>query len=194
MDKRNKWKILFITLLSINILLVAAVGLIFFLAADQEPIPKQSIPKQNGSEFLIQTEKSDLNALITHYIEKEGLNGPINYQVLLTDEVELYGDIQVFSQMLRLKMTFEPEALENGDLILKQKTISLGKVKLPVSYIMKIIQDAYKMPDWVTIQPNDKEVYVALQKMRLNNGIQIRAEKFDLRSDVISFKMLVPTE
>ncbi|MFK4997810.1 DUF2140 family protein [Bacillus sp. N9] len=50
------------------------------------------------------------------------------------------------------------------------------------------------MPEWVTIHPNDKEVYVALQKMRLNNGFQIRAEKFDLRSDVISFKMLVPTD
>ncbi|MFK4997809.1 DUF2140 family protein [Bacillus sp. N9] len=96
MNKKNKWKILFITLLSINILLISAVGLIFFLATDQEPIPEQNTTKQNGSEFLIQTEKSDLNALITHYIEKEALNGPINYQVLLTDEVELYGDIQVF--------------------------------------------------------------------------------------------------
>lgn len=167
---------------------------LLFISSDQEPIPDVRVSNKNVSEFLIHTDKKDLNKLINHYIEKEGLNGPVHYQVFLTDDVELYGDVKVFSQTMQVKMTFEPTALENGDLILKQKNVSLGGVKLPVSYILKLIRDAYKLPDWVIIQPNDKEVYVALHKMKLKSGITVRAESFNLPENEISMKMLVPAD
>ncbi|MBS4217380.1 YpmS family protein [Bacillus sp. FJAT-49711] len=194
MKKKNIWKFLFITLLSINILFLFILGTMLFLAVDQEPIPKTNVSTANMSEFLIRTEKQDLNALINHYIEKEGLDGPIHYRVLLTDEVELYGEVQVFSQSMYLKMTFEPEALENGDLILRQKSLSLGDVKLPVTYILKFIRDSYKLPEWVIIQPNDKQIYVSLQQMKLKSGIQVRAEEFSLVDDRIAMKMFVPVD
>lgn len=194
MKNKNIWKILFIFIATINILIIISLGTILFLAGDQDPIPEGTNPTKNMSEFIVQTNKEDLNQLINHYIEKEGLNGPINYHVLLTDEVELYGEIEVFSQTMQLLMTFEPQALDNGDLVLKQKSLSLGGVKLPVSYILKFIRDAYKLPEWVTIQPNDKQIYVALQNMRLNGGIQVRAEEFNVAENRISIKMLVPVE
>lgn len=169
-------------------------ALLLFISSDQEAIPEIIETNKNASEFLIQTDKKDLNKLINHYIEKEGLNGPVHYQVLLTDEVELFGEMKVFSQTMQLKMTFEPTALENGDLLLKQRGVSLGNVKLPVSYILKLIRDAYKFPEWVIIQPNDKEIYVALHKMKLNGGINVKAESFNLVDDDIAMKMLVPVD
>ncbi|MBS4199432.1 YpmS family protein [Bacillus sp. FJAT-49732] len=192
MKNKNIWKLLFMTLLSLNILFLLGIGILIFLAVDQEPVPEKKVSTSNMSEFLIRTEKQDLNKLINHYIEKEGLDGPIHYSVLLTDEVELYGEVQVFSQSMYLKMTFEPVALDNGDLILKQKSLSLGDVKLPVSYILKFIRDAYKLPNWVIIQPNDKQIYVSLQQMKLKSGIQVRAEEFNLVDNKISMKMFVP--
>jgi len=194
MTKKNIWKLLFITLISINILVLLGLGMMLFLAVDQEPIPETNMSTENMSEFLIRTGKQDLNQLINHYIEKEGLDGPVHYRVLLTDEVELYGEVQVFSQSMFLKMTFEPEALENGNLILKQKSLSLGDVKLPVTYILKFIRDAYKLPDWVIIQPNDKQIYVSLQHMKLKSGIQVRVDEFSLVDDRIAMKMYVPVQ
>lgn len=195
MNKKNVWKIMFIALLAINVLILVSSGLLLFLAGgDQPEIELTDSPKKNMSEFLIKTDKNDLNQLINHYIEKEKLNGPIHYSVLLSDEVVLFGEIEVFSQTLQLIMTFDSEALDNGDLLLKQNSLSLGGVKLPVSYILKFIKDAYKLPEWVIIQPNDKQIYVALQNMRLNNGIQIRAQKFDIAKNEIELKMLVPVE
>jgi len=104
------------------------------------------------------------------------------------------GRCPFFSRPLQLKMTFEPKALDNGDLILEQKDVSLGDVQLPVPYILKFMKDAYKFPSWVIIQPNDKQVYVALQHMRLNNGIRVRLEEFNLEQDRISLRMLVPAD
>lgn len=194
MEKKNYWKIAFLVLAVCNLVFIFGIGLLLFLSSDQKKIPDETSDTKNYSEFTIDTQKEDLNKLINYYIEKEGLNGPIHYDVFLTDEVELYGEVAVFSQALQLKMTFEPKALENGDLVLQQKDVYLGDVKMPVSYIMKFIRDAYKLPSWVIIQPNDQQVYVALQQMRLNNGIQVRVQEFDLGEDRISMKMLVPTE
>lgn len=194
MKKKNVWKTLFIVLLSINTLIIVGAGIMLFQMMNEKPIPESNFDGRNVSEFTIRTEKQDLNKLINHYIEKEGLNGPIQYKILLTDEVELFGEVKVFSETMQLKMTFEPKALDNGDLILDQKSLSLGDVRLPVSYILQFIRDAYKLPDWVIIQPNEKQIYVALQKMRLNSGIGIKAEEFNLVEDRISMKMLVPVE
>src|SRR6185437_1739018 len=116
MKKKNNWRNLFVVLLSFNILVLIGIGMIFFLAIEQDDIPLGTPSKENRSEFTIRTEKEDLTKLINHYIEKEGLNGPIDYTVLLTDDVELYGEVKVFSQSMQLKMTFEPRALQNGDL------------------------------------------------------------------------------
>lgn len=194
MEKKNRWKYAFIALLVCNLLVAGSLLLLLFLAPDQQTVPRSDKADETHSEFIISTHKQDLNKLINHYIEKEGLNGPIHYDVFLTEDVELYGEVSVFSQILQLKMTFEPKALENGDLILEQKDVYLGDVKLPVSYILKFIRDAYKLPEWVVIQPNDKQVYVALQQMRLNNGIQVRLQEFNLKEDRISLRMLVPSE
>lgn len=194
MANKNIWKVGFLVLLALNLIFAFGLAWVLFIAGDQKPIPKSKTDTSNYSEFTINTNKEDLNRLINYYIEKEGLNGPVHYNVFLTDEVELYGVVSVFSQDLQLKMTFEPTALENGDLVLEQKDVYLGDVKLPVSYIMKFIRDAYKLPSWVIIQPKEHQVYVALQQMRLNNGIQVRVEDFDLAEDQISMKMLVPSK
>lgn len=193
--KKNVWKYAFTGLIICNLLVTGILLWFLFSGSDQQKIPRNTeVNEKTHSEFIISVQKEDLNKLINHYIEKEGLNGPIHYNVYLTDEVELYGEVSVFSQTLQLQMTFEPIALENGDLILKQKNLSLGDVKLPVSYILKFIRDAYKLPEWVIILPNDKQVYVALHRMRLNNDIQVRVQEFNLKEDRISLRMLVPSE
>ncbi len=194
MNKKRLWKTSFLILLTINGLIIMGIALLLFISPDQDPIPETKDQHISASEFLIQTNKQDLNKLINHYIEKEGLNGPVHYNVLLTNEVELFGEVKVFSESMQLKMTFEPRALENGDLVLEQKTLSIGGLPVPVSYILTFIRDYYKLPDWVTIHPNDKQIYVALQKMRLNGDIQFRVEEFNLEDDQISMRMLVPVE
>ncbi|RDI43079.1 YpmS family protein [Falsibacillus pallidus] len=192
--KRNKWKTAFFGLAGLVILGIVIILAMAFMPAKDEPNPKGAYSNGKDVQFHINATKEDLNKMINHYIKKEGLNGPVDYRVLLTDEVELYGTIPVFSQDLNLKMTFEPEALKNGDLVLRQKSISLGRLNLPVSYVLKFIRDSYKLPDWVKIQPNDKMVYVSFHNMKLKSDMKVRADEFNLKDDNISFTLLVPTQ
>lgn len=152
------------------------------------------ITEDEHVSFLVRTNKADLNKVINHYLVEEGFTGPIEYQVFVKDHVELYGTVPVFGQNLEMLLTFEPQALENGDLLLKQKSISIGALNLPVTYVMKIIQQNYKLPNWVVIEPNNESIYVSLQEMELKSDIKVRANSFNLKRDDISFTLWVPVK
>lgn len=139
-------------------------------------------------DLRVETNKADLTALINRYLREEKIKG----KVLLNDEVVYYGTVGVFSEKMQYKMTFKPKALKNGDLVLKQKSVSLGSVHLPVSYILQFVKTTYHLPKWVIIQPGEKLVYVQLQNMKLENGAKVKANEFDLQHDDISFTLGFP--
>jgi uncharacterized protein YpmS len=188
----KKWKFAFFALAAFNILTVLTVVILIQLPAKDDEIP-ENIAIKEDVQFQVNANKEDLNQLIAQYLEKEGLTGPIDYKVYLTDVVELYGTLPVFGREVEFKLTFEPEAQSNGDLVLKQESISLGQMNLPVSYVMKFINNQYSTPDWVSIRPNEQLIYVSLQNMELKSNIQIRAKEFDLKNDNIAFILTVPS-
>ena len=187
-----KWKTLFITLLAINILVIFTVLILINLPAKDKEM-KPAVSQEEDIQFQVHTNREDLTRLINQYLEKEGLTGLMHYEVYLKDEVELYGKMPFFNREVEMKLTFEPIAQKNGDLILKQKSISIGQMNLPVSYVMNLINERYKMPDWVTIHPNEENIYVSLQDMELKSDVRVKANEFDLKNDDISFLLTVPS-
>ncbi|MEW8971682.1 YpmS family protein [Mesobacillus jeotgali] len=193
--KKNKWKISFFILLGIMAAVFLSVWVLIASPVEEtkiEPVPNQS--DRDDVAFNVSTNKRDLNRVINHYLEEEVKNSQIDYQVLLTDEVELYGTLPLFSQELELRLTFEPQALKNGDLILKQRSISVGKLNLPVSTVLKFVRDSYDLPDAVNIQPKEERVYVSMQRLKLKSDIKVRVNEFDLKKDNIKFTLLVPAD
>jgi uncharacterized protein YpmS len=190
---KNKWKTGFFLILGLNLIIVIILLSLILIPAD-EKVKIQSVPDDKSVSFQVQSNKNDLNVLINQYIKKEAADSPIDYSVQLQDEVELYGTLKFFSQEVDLKLTFVPEALENGDLVLKQKSISVGSLPLPVSYVLNFIKDNYKLPKGVEIQPNNKMIHVHMQQLKLKSDVKIKANKFDLVKDDIAFTIVVPVE
>jgi uncharacterized protein YpmS len=193
MMTKNKWKIGFFLLLGLIFIII-----IFLFAMIKAPITDEKlVHEENNANFVsfhVASNKKDLNLLINEYLRKEVGEGPVDYQVVLDKEVELYGTIPFFSEELDMKLTFEPEALDNGDLVLKQKSIKIGKINLPVSYVLDFIRKNYKLPNGVTIQPNEERIYVAMGKIKLKSDTKIKVNEFDLVNDQISFTLLVPVK
>ncbi|PLS16252.1 DUF2140 domain-containing protein [Bacillus sp. M6-12] len=187
----RKWRALFFSLLFINIFVITLLIILISLPATHDNIEQEGRVHED-IQFKVHTNKSDLNKLINRYLTDEGLRGPIEYHVILAEEVELYGTVPAFGRDFEMKLTFEPKALENGDLLLKQKSMSLGQLNLPVSYILSFINKQYKIPDWVSIQPNEEKIYLSLQNLKLKSNVKVKAEEFDLENDKISFILSVP--
>ena len=190
---KKKWKAAFLLLASINIIILLVLVIFALLPADRSA---DSVGSANEDviPFQVTTNKEDLTLLINRYLEKEGLNGPVHYEVNLNDEVELFGYLPIFSSDIEMKLTFEPIPLENGDLTLKQKSISIGQLSLPVSYVMKFIENQYKLPSWVNINPDDETIDVHLTNMKIGDGMAAEVEEFDLKNDQIRFNLLLPVE
>lgn len=192
---KNKWKIGFFVLVS----LIAAAVLILYLMISAPVDESKSSPLKNDYPsddvaFDVKTNKRDLNRVINHYLIEESGNRQFDYEVLLTDEVELYGSFPLFSEELELKMTLEPEALDNGDLILNQKTISVGKLRLPVPTVLKFVRDSYDLPAAVRINPTEENIYISMRDLKLKSNIKIRVNEFDLKKDSIKFTLLAPAD
>ncbi|MFI8577406.1 YpmS family protein [Rossellomorea aquimaris] len=191
---KNKWKVGFFVLLGVVLIGLAIIVSMIFMPIKDDPLPENSKNTNQEVGFNVQTNKKDLNLIIEHYIEEEGMKGPVDYEVQLKDDVELMGSVPVFTSNLDFKLDFEPKALENGDILLKQKSISVGQLNLPVSYVLKVMRDSYNFPEWVKIQPTDELIYVSLQDMKLKSDIKVRAKEFNLKEDNISFRLLVPVD
>ncbi|MCR8846847.1 YpmS family protein [Rossellomorea sp. SC111] len=191
---KNKWKVGFFVLLGMIILGFVIIVSMIFMPVKDDALPDDNKNTDQQVGFNVETNKKDLNLIIEHYIEEEGMKGPVDYDVQLKDDVELLGSVPVFTSDLDFKLSFEPKALDNGDILLKQKSISVGSLNLPVNYVLKVIRDSYNFPDWVKIQPNDELIYVSLQDMKLKSDVKVRANEFDLKEDNISFRLLVPVD
>lgn len=190
----KKWKRLFFLLLGMNAIILIILFVLINLPIGDEQYFSTNLEKDKYAPLNIQTNKENLNQIINHYLDEEGLTGELDYKIILDEAVELYGYIPIFSQNVQLKLTFEPKALENGDIILQQKSISVGQLQLPVSYVLKLVNDHYQLPKWVLIQPNEEKIYVSLQAMKLKSDVKVKVDEFNLKDDDIRFTLMVPVK
>ena len=191
---KNKWKIGFLVLLGINLLFAVIILSLVMFPSEGPQTSKLTGSIGDHVSFHVKSNKNDLNKLINHYLQEEAADSPIDYRVLLGEEVELYGTLPFFSEELNMKLTFKPSALENGDLVLKQKSMTIGNLHLPISYVLNFISENYKIPKGVDIRPKDKQIYVNMQQLKVKSDIKLKADKFDLKKDDIAFTILVPVK
>lgn len=187
------WKQLFFGLLILNVLtIVTILGLIFWPVQDDRHEIAQMVDEVDSSEFIVRTTKKNLNELINAYIDKFLWQTNHRYIVTLDDDVHLLGEIPVFSTTVPLSIHLEPIVQDNGDIVLKQKSISVGLLQLPNQKIMEYIKKYLTMPDWVTVQPKDESIYVAISEMDIKSNFQVAVENFDLEANNLAFKIKVP--
>ncbi|MEH6907863.1 YpmS family protein [Neobacillus drentensis] len=191
---KNKWKIGFLLLFGINLLFAIIMLSLVMFPSKGPQTSKLNVPMGEHVSFHVKSNKNDLNKIINHYLKEEAADSPIDYQIILGREVELYGTLPFFSEELNMKLTFEPKALENGDLVLQQKSMTIGSLHLPISYVLNFISENYKIPKGVDIRPKDKLIYVNMKQLKLKSDIKIKADKFDLNKDDIRFTIQVPVK
>ncbi|WP_010097679.1 YpmS family protein [Ornithinibacillus scapharcae] len=197
-DKQNinKWKWSFFTLLFINIVFITIIfGLIFWPVKNEADIPfSEHQTTQDSSEFIIRTTKKNLNELINAYMYEYLKDSKHKYRVTLDEDVELVGEIPVFSTTVPISIRLEPIVQENGDVILRQKSISLGLMELPNKKVMEYMDKYLPVPNWVNINPKEEEIHVAVTQMDIKSNFHVSVEQMDLERNNLAFKIKIPYE
>ncbi|TQS72078.1 DUF2140 family protein [Ornithinibacillus gellani] len=189
----HKWKRMFIILLTCNILVVAVLAVLLFWPVSKTKVPEPYVPpEQQSSEFTIRTTKENLNDLVNAYLDKLLKDTRHQYTVSLEDDVHLIGELPVFSSTVPLSIHLEPVVQDNGDVVLKQRSISIGLLELPNKKIMEYIKKYLPMPEWVIVNPKEEEIYVAVTKMDIKSNFEVTVDHIDLEANNLAFKIKVP--
>ncbi|MBU7593187.1 DUF2140 family protein [Metabacillus halosaccharovorans] len=193
-DLMKKWKILFLVLAGINLIFLIVVFSLLLMPVDQprEMEKTQHIDGQENVPFLIGTDKNTLTKLVNHYLEQETDQENLKYYVELEDKVNVYGVIKAFNKDVDMKLVLEPIVKDDGNVQLLVNELSIGQLKLPVSYVLKYMSTYYDLPEYVVINSSDKVIDIQLDQLILKNGLSARAESFNLEEDDITFTLHVP--
>ncbi|MBC2185961.1 YpmS family protein [Listeria sp. FSL L7-0253] len=192
--KRNYWKWICITLITVLLLSAGWIYVaVFKLSPQEEPTPTL-ISNKSTVEFQTSTTKADLNQLISSYIEDFSKDQEIGYKVFVADNVNFTAEAKIFGEPVELHLKFSPKVVDNGNVELTLKDMSAGALPLPVSYVMNYVNKNFKFPDWVTIIPKKEKIYLSLDKLKLQGDTKVRADTLNLKKDDISFTLLVPVK
>ncbi|HBM3558901.1 TPA: DUF2140 family protein, partial [Listeria innocua] len=162
--KRNYWKWICLTLISLLILLAGWLYVtVFVLSPEEEPTPSL-ISNKSNIEFQTSTTKSDLNQLISSYIEEFSKEQDIGYKVFVANNVNFTAEAKIFGEPVELRLKFSPKVVDNGNVELSLTDMSVGALPLPVSYVMNYVNKNYKFPEWVTVLPKKEKIYLSLDK------------------------------
>src|SRR5699024_10485492 len=88
-------------------------------------------------KYTCQRNKNNLNELIKAYLNETLEESKYKYDVYLDEVVHLEGELPVFSTSIPLYIKLQPNVQDNGDIILKQKSIKLGLLRLPNEKILE---------------------------------------------------------
>lgn len=193
LQTKNKWKQLFWIVAGVNAgVVIGIVWLIFLPSSDINMPPIQEL-NEKRSEFTVSSTKQNLNQLMNSYLKILPKNAS-SYTVSLGEDVQLQGFIDAFGKKIPLIATFEPIVQKNGDLILRQKSIMIGKLHLPKRAVLEYIRDNYHMPEWVRVNVDRENIYIAVTKMKTKSDFKIKVKEFDFKQNKLTFIILVPNK
>ncbi|SDJ33290.1 YpmS family protein [Salimicrobium halophilum] len=190
----NKWRSAFFGLVLVNLGIILWLLALVFLPTDYTLVNVDRERTNTDAEFTIVSTKDNLEQLTNEYLNELSSQTIFNYSISLDEYVELTGNIRAFDQVIPITVELEPVVEDNGDLILEQRGISLGKLPLPSNKVLEFVKKNYDLPEWVVVNPEEENIYVALTQMETESNFQLGVERFNLKSDQLAFRIAVPKD
>lgn len=188
----NPWKIAFLALIGV------LVGCLLFIGIRatqvREPdFDSSKTEKRSGNPVLtIQSDKEQINELIAFYLNDFQKNSEVTYDFYLENEAMLAGNFKILGHPIQFNLYFDPYVMDDGNVQLKAKSLSIGTLGLPIRDILQFVKRDYKLPDWVEVVPEEKYILLRLDKFQMQNGLFIRADKINLIDDDIRVSIYLP--
>ncbi|MEG0472171.1 MAG: YpmS family protein [Solibacillus sp.] len=187
----NKWKVAFLILAGAIILAVA--GLFYYATADVEQAVIQDPVFPKGNVLKVETTAKEFEAIAKKYLGDELKKTPIQLEMAIEDKIYLYTTLTVFNVEFPIQLDYDP-IVKNGNIILKQTAIHVGEKNISPKAVLKLIDGNVDFPPWITVQPNDEQIFVDLSLINIASGSRVRAKEIDLANDKILLEVIIPND
>ena len=189
----NGWKVAFIILATI--LIGASLVDMTRLTQERENFSEliEQQPVLTGEPLLaIRSQKAQINKIVAIYLEdlqKEAKKEEQNYQFVLKNEALISGEFDLLGFPLRFYLYLDPFVMDDGNVQLKAKSLSVGALNLPITQVLRMIAKTPELPKWIEVKPKEETIVLRLDQFEIGNGLYLKAEKINLVEDEIEFSL-----
>ncbi|MDM5336846.1 YpmS family protein [Fictibacillus enclensis] len=184
----NKWKWAFLTLAALVVIGLIIVVSLLFSGGEKNFDQNANDTLPAGKKlFTIHTGKEQAAFLMNKELEDQK---GVKMKAELTDQVKLLGKADLFGREIMYQMDLNPEVMKNGDLVLHEKNVRVGRLNLPGEQVLTLVSNTVDLPKWVKVYPQEELIQVQLTKMKVKKHIEVKAKKVDLKNDEIIIDVL----
>lgn len=182
------------------ILLGLVLGFIVFVwfqvttpSSDQKQIATQTTQKQGQyANVNVVLNKEQLSAAVNYYLQQNQKKGAIKYRFVLDKSAILMGTTKILGKDVSFTLYATPQLDDSGNLVLKTKSVAIGSLNAPPSFVLGYIKNNYDLGKWAKINAPKATITLDLNQLTKKQGIKIQGEKFDLKQDDLQFKVAFP--
>lgn len=190
----NFWKAGFFILS--GLVVASIVALVMYIAdpGDSEEIPSGEVASASSNVLVVQATKKDFEGIANTYISKAMKGEKLPVKMEIGNDIVLSSELTVFSITMPVTMHFDPIVRDDGNLILKQSSVEIGKLNIPPSTVLKILKDSVKLPPWMIVRPKEEELFIDLSAIAVSGNLKVKAKDFNLENDEILLEIIIPNE
>lgn len=188
---RNIWKYAFFVLLILLIAMGVYVGRQVSTPVAQT-VPSSTVVKSNKN-FDVSLNKTQLNSLASFYLKKIQKDQKMKYKFSIKYQAILGGSTKVLGVNVNFALALKPVLLKNGNVRLDAKSLSVGSLRLPISFVMNYAAKNYKLPDWIALNSKKKTITMDLRHMGGNDSLSYKAKTINMKGDGrFTFQVNIP--
>lgn len=187
----NWWKWAFITLI---LVIVVGCGVVLHRATAPAPQAEMSqTTKANDSSLMVELNRKQVNALSANYLDNFLKDNKIKYKFIVGEKyATLVGDTKFLGTKVRFAINFIPERTSQDNVLLRAKGLSVGRLNIPIKFVMGYIAKNYNIPEWVSINPKKKTVLLDLNRYSKNRQLKYSAQEINMQDGQFKFLITVP--
>lgn len=149
--------------------------------------------KSSNSSFEVKLNSQQVNALAANYLTRLQKNKKTKYDFVVGKKyATITGSTKFLGFKLNFALNFIPKRLANGNVLLNAKGLSVGRLNLPIKYVMGYIKNHYKIPDWVQLNQKKKTILLDLNRYSRHRNLHYAAQQIDLKNGSFKFLVTVP--
>lgn len=187
--KVNGWKWAFITLVLILIGCIVYLGFLIRPMTTDQIETEEVVQTDNQVSLMASLSKGDTEVIINEYLDSAIGEEFEAYDVVLSDDLEIHGEMNIFNFDVPFTLFFSPYALENGSIQLRGEAVELANFSLPVSGVMSLLARQLDFPEFIAVDSNTQIIEIDLENLMQDYSFDLVVDQIDLEQDIIQFNL-----
>ena len=191
--KRNPWKWAFLILVT---LVVIFIGVVIDKTTAPVSVPKEiSATKQADTSVEVTLNRKQVNALSANYLNKFLKDSKVKYRFVVGKKyATVIGRTKFLGATVQFSLNFFPQKTSQGNVLLRAKGLAVGRLNLPIRFVMAFLKKNYKLPQWVSLNVKKETILLDLNKYSQDKSVQYTAKEINMTNGTFRFLITIPTK